>query len=366
MSGYAYQWAKRQHVGDSSAKTLLKTYAHWAAEDYSTWVTNDELLIDTELNIQTIRKARTKLIELGFLVETERRLGETRSIVVYQILAPAGAVIVQAVDQRSGETISLSPPTLEEYAKRGEKQSPSKSRRIKGGEISSGSKSQAARNSTSSPSKSHVKGDEISSQEGRNLEGNKAVEVHEKNGEQQNARRAPRVALNDELRSIELPDWLPADAWADWCEHREAKARDKAAPWTRPAAKVSVRRLTKLRDLGHDPVACIDEAVLRGWTGLFPVKAEAADAAGGAQPISPDWWKTAPGIRERGKQLGVEEKPNQVFEQYKARVFKAAGPGEWMEDMLRTVSRESEERYEALYAFFNDIPRDQVAQPEAE
>jgi hypothetical protein len=30
--------------------------------------------------------------------------------------------------------------------------------------------------------------------------------------------------------------------------------------------------------------------------------------------------------------------------------------------MLRTVSRESEERYEALYAYFNDIPRDQGAQ----
>ncbi|WP_027814527.1 hypothetical protein, partial [Burkholderia cenocepacia] len=157
MSGYAYQWAKRQQVGDSSAKTLLKTYAHWAAEDYSTWVTNDELMLDTELNIQTIRKARAKLVELGFLVETERRLGETRSIVVYQMLAPSGSTVVQAVDQRSGDAISLSPPTPEEYAKRGEKQSPSKSRHAKGGEISSGSKSQAARNPTLSPSKSHAK-----------------------------------------------------------------------------------------------------------------------------------------------------------------------------------------------------------------
>ncbi|WP_232440323.1 hypothetical protein [Burkholderia ubonensis] len=365
MSGYAYQWAKRQRVGDSSAKTLLKTYAHWAAEDYSTWVTNDELETDTELNIQTIRKARNKLIELGFLVETEYRRGDTRSIVVYQMLAPEGAIVVQAVDPRTGDAIPLSPPTADEFAKRGEKQSPSKSRRAKGGEISSGSKSQGSGNPTRSPSKSHVKGGEISSEGGGNLEGNKEGEEQEKNGEQQNARRAPRVGLHSELRSIELPDWLPADAWADWCEHREAKARDKSAPWTRPAAKVSVRRLTKLRDLGHDPVACIDEAVLRGWTGLFPVKAEAADATGGAQAISPDWWKTAPGIRERGKQLGIEERPDQVFEQYKARVFKAAGPGEWMEDMLRTVSRESDERYEALYAYFNDIPRDQGAQREA-
>ncbi|WP_321799733.1 helix-turn-helix domain-containing protein [Burkholderia sp. BCC1988] len=181
----------------------------------------------------------------------------------------------------------------------------------------------------------------------------------EPSGNRQPARRAPRVALHAELRAVELPAWLPSDAWLDWCEHREAKAADKSAPWAHATAKVSIKRLTKLRDGGHDPVACIDEAVLRGWTGLFPAKADPAAASstsGGSVP--PDWWKTAPGIRERGKQLGVEERPNQVFEQYKARVFKAAGPGEWMEDMLRTVGRESEERYDALYAFFNDIPRE--------
>jgi hypothetical protein len=366
MSGYAYQWAKRQHVGESSAKTLLKTYAHWASEDYSTWVTNDELMLDTELNIQTIRKARAKLIELGFMIETDKRIGETRSIVVYQILAPAGSVVVQSVDQRNGETISLSPPTLDEYkSKQGEKRSPSKIRRTKGGENSSPSKSEAAPDSTLSPSNSHAKGDEISSQEGPNFTPNKAVVVQEKAEDQQPARRASRVALNSELRTIELPDWLPAEAWADWCEHREAKAKD--APWTMATAKASIKRLKKLLDGGQSVEATVEEAVLRGWTGLFPVK-DAQQQGGnssGATAAPADWWKTESGYLTRGAQLGVDRAKFQFFEQFKAKVCKLAGPGEWMEELLRTVSRESEERYEALYAYFNDIPRDKNGNTEA-
>jgi hypothetical protein len=177
----------------------------------------------------------------------------------------------------------------------------------------------------------------------------------------QPARRPPRVALLGELRATTRPSWLPEDAWLDWCEHREAKAGDKLAPWTAGAAKASINCLTRLREKGHDPAAVIEASVLRGWTGLFPLKPESQDS-GGTQAVPFDWWKTAPGIRERGKQLGVEERPNQVFEQFKARVFRAAGPGEWMEDMLSTVNRESPERYAALFAYFNDIPRDLVTE----
>lgn len=170
----------------------------------------------------------------------------------------------------------------------------------------------------------------------------------------QPARRAPRVALHAELQAMELPEWLAFDVWDMWCEHREAKAKD--APWSRPAAIVSLRKLEKLRASGQDPRSCVEEAVLRGWTGLFPVKGDVPAAADG-QHVPADWWKTNSGIIARGEQLKVERRTDESELRFKARVFKAAGPGEWMEEMLRS-NKGSESLYQQLYAYFNDVPRE--------
>ncbi|MGY6256562.1 hypothetical protein ACXIVK_24130 [Paraburkholderia caledonica] len=176
----------------------------------------------------------------------------------------------------------------------------------------------------------------------------------------QPARRAPRVALHDELLNIELPDTIPFAVWDMWCEHREAKSKD--APWTRPAARVSIKKLEMLAAAGQSPEVSVEEAVLRGWTGLFPVKATSMPAAsGGSVAIAADWYTTVAGVEERGKQLGVTQRDGEVFMRFKARVVKAAGPGEWMEEMLRDAARFGDEHYDALYGYFNDIPREKGA-----
>lgn len=63
-----------------------------------------------------------------------------------------------------------------------------------------------------------------------------------------------------------LPEWLPADAWADWHTFRNARKG-----WTPKARALSLRTLTELHAAGHDPRRVIEQSIERGWTGLFPL-----------------------------------------------------------------------------------------------
>ena len=74
-------------------------------------------------------------------------------------------------------------------------------------------------------------------------------------------RAAPKLAL---------PDWLPADTWADWCAYRKVKGG-----WTDRAKQLSIRSLDRLRAQGHEPRAVIENAIEFGWAGLYPPKARA-------------------------------------------------------------------------------------------
>lgn len=74
-----------------------------------------------------------------------------------------------------------------------------------------------------------------------------------------------------------LPDWLDADVWDAWRRHRRAIRK----PMTVDAEALGLRELAKLRDAGHDPRAVVENAILRGWQGLY---APSPDPARPARP----------------------------------------------------------------------------------
>jgi hypothetical protein len=70
--------------------------------------------------------------------------------------------------------------------------------------------------------------------------------------------------------AIALPAWVPEDAWKAWLEVRP-KVK---APNTPRALSLALRDLEKLKESGNDPRAVLEAATMKGWRGLFPLKAE--------------------------------------------------------------------------------------------
>jgi hypothetical protein len=105
-------------------------------------------------------------------------------------------------------------------------------------------------------------------------------EVREPNDEVRetdtNPKEPSRTLSKSNPKRAELPDWLPADAWADWVDQR--KAMKKAM--TPRAAELSIASLDRLRLQGHDPRAVIENAIEKGWQGLY-------DPTGGRGPPKP-------------------------------------------------------------------------------
>lgn len=85
---------------------------------------------------------------------------------------------------------------------------------------------------------------------------------------QEPSRGARKRAPKFDAGAIELPDWLPRAAWADWVADRVERRK----PISSRAAAMQLKRLAALRDDGHDPVAVIGHSITNGYQGLFPPK----------------------------------------------------------------------------------------------
>lgn len=67
---------------------------------------------------------------------------------------------------------------------------------------------------------------------------------------------------------IDLPDWMPRQTWDDFVEQR----RKMKAPMTDIAQRRAVKKLAAMHAEGQDIEAVIEQSIVNGWKGLFPVK----------------------------------------------------------------------------------------------
>lgn len=66
---------------------------------------------------------------------------------------------------------------------------------------------------------------------------------------------------------IQIPDWIPVDAWNDFVDSRKKLRK----PLTQGAIKLAISTLSKLKAEGNDPKEVIEQSILSGYSGLFPV-----------------------------------------------------------------------------------------------
>lgn len=74
---------------------------------------------------------------------------------------------------------------------------------------------------------------------------------------------------------VELPDWIPADTWADFLAMRKQIRK----PMGEAAIRLAVKKLDELRGKGNDTKLVIEQSIMSGWSGFFPLRGEFAKAA---------------------------------------------------------------------------------------
>jgi hypothetical protein len=71
-----------------------------------------------------------------------------------------------------------------------------------------------------------------------------------------------------------LPAWIPQETWDAFVEMRKKTLKK---PPTDFALNLILRELFKLRDLGHDPLACLEQSIVNGWCDVYALKAKKAE-----------------------------------------------------------------------------------------
>lgn len=90
-----------------------------------------------------------------------------------------------------------------------------------------------------------------------------------------------------------LPDWVPVETWEAWIKSRKGKTTDAAK-------KLNLRELEKLKAEGQDPKEVLEQSIMRGWSGLFPIKSDAAKPA-----VTPAWWSSDTLMEAKARELNI-------------------------------------------------------------
>lgn len=86
---------------------------------------------------------------------------------------------------------------------------------------------------------------------------------------------------------MNLPDWIPADAWAGFVEMRKKLKK----PLTDAAAKLIIKKLDEFRTAGQNVETILNNSVENGWIGVFEERERRQEARPGQRASLPQLGK---------------------------------------------------------------------------
>lgn len=92
---------------------------------------------------------------------------------------------------------------------------------------------------------------------------------------------------------IPIPQWMTGEIAEAWAEYVAQRIKDKKAMTDRSMV-ARIKRLQELKDAGHDPLHCLDEAINGHWLDFYVPKEKPIEAAPQSQAE-----KTAEMLRQR-------------------------------------------------------------------
>ncbi len=76
------------------------------------------------------------------------------------------------------------------------------------------------------------------------------------------------IQKKDDDDNYSLPEWINQNTWEAFMEVR----KKRRSPNTNHAKKLLINELQNLRDQGYDPEEVMNQSIMRGWAGVFPIK----------------------------------------------------------------------------------------------
>jgi hypothetical protein len=102
----------------------------------------------------------------------------------------------------------------------------------------------------------------INHQSNQELTSNQPATNHIQEGKEVKKKRKPLTPF------VEIPDWIGLEVWEGFREHRKSKN----SKMTENAEILLIKKLSRFRDNGQDPIEIINQSIMQGWSGLFELK----------------------------------------------------------------------------------------------